>query len=233
MKRTVVYLLAMVLFLSACNALPSIQLPDSAPAVDVQATDAAMAETLAVETLNALPTPTLEPATDTPEPTSTFTQTATVTETSTATETLTPDPNITITATGTIETTTALTGTAYTATNTVTGTPPTATQSTTPSATETLYARFYGTLPPAIPYGKVKLINKSKAEVYISMDCTTVDGYHTIIEYPVPGRLRVSAPAGKYTYVAWVGGRQFQGWFGLGKRGEIEITFNKDKVTIK
>jgi hypothetical protein len=237
MKRTVVYMLAMVLFLSACNALPSFQLPDSAPAVDVQATDAAMAETLAVETLNALPTPTLEPATDTPESTSTLTQTATATETSTATETLTPDPNVTttdtstaITATGT---TTAVSVTPNTATSTVTGTPPTVTQSTTPSATETLYARFYGTLPPAIPYGKVKLTNKSKAEVYISMNCTTVDGYNTIIEYPVPGRLRVSAPAGKYTYVAWVGGRQFQGWFGLGNRGEVEITFNKDKVTIK
>jgi hypothetical protein len=225
MKRTVVYLLATALFLNACiPALPALQQPESAPAVDVQATDAAIAETLAVETLNALPTPTLEPATDTPEPTATFTQTATATETSTATA---------ATSTGTVETTTALTGTAFTATSTVTGTPPTATQSTTPSATETLHARFYGTLPPAIPFGKVRLINKSKAEVYISMKCTTVDGYTTIIEYPVYGRMRVSAPAGRYTYVAWVGGRQFQGWFGLGKGSEIEITFNKDKVTVK
>jgi hypothetical protein len=226
MKKSVVYLLAMALFLGACiPALPALQQPESAPAVDVQATDAAMAETLAVETLNALPTPTLEPATDTPEPTATFTQTATATETATATTS--------VTSTGTIETTTALTGTAFTATSTVTGTPPTATQSTTPTATETLHARFYGTLPPAIPFGKVRLINKSKAEVYISMQCTTVDGYKTILEYPVSGRMRVSAPAGRYTYVAWVGGKQFQGWFGLGKGSEIEITFNKDKVTVK
>ena len=64
MKRTVVYLLSMALFLSACiPALPSLGQPEEAPAVDVQATDAALAETLAVETLNALPTPTLEPAT--------------------------------------------------------------------------------------------------------------------------------------------------------------------------
>ena len=73
MKRIVVYLLATALFLSACiPALPSLQQPADAPAVDVQATDAALAATLAVETLNALPTPTLEPATDTPEPTVTL-----------------------------------------------------------------------------------------------------------------------------------------------------------------
>ena len=220
MKRTAVILLAIALFLSACiPALPSLQQPvEEVPALDVQATDAALAATLAVETLNALPTPTLESASDTPEPTATSTDTATATETATATTdpnataSSTPDPTVTTTATATV---------------TVTGTPATATP------TETLYARFYGTLPPAIPFGKVKLINKAKAEVYISMNCTTVDGYTTIIEYPVSGTMRVSAPLGKYTYVAWVGGRQFQGWFGLSKGDEIEITFNKDKVTIK
>jgi hypothetical protein len=219
MKRTVVYLLATALLLSACiPALPALQQPEEAPAVDVQATDAALAATLAVETLNALPTPTLEPATNTPEPSATSAETATATETTTATETLTPGSNASATAIGT-----AFTATVTTATATLSGTP---------TATETLYARFYGTLPPAIPYGKVKLINKSKTEVYISMHCTTVDGYTTIIEYPVAGTMRVSAPAGRYTYVAWVGGRQFEGWFGLGKGGEIEIIFNKDKVTV-
>jgi len=234
MKRTAVCLLATALFLSACiPALPSLQQPADSPAVDLQATDAALAATLAVETLNALPTPTLEPATDTPEQTATYTATVTNTATTTATETLTPDPNASATATGIVVTSTAITGTAFTATVTVTGTPPTATKSATPTATETLYARFYGTLPPTIPYGKVKLVNKAKAEVYISMNCTTVDGYTTIVEYPVSGTMRVSAPAGRYTYVAWVGGRQFQGWFGLGKGGEVEITFEKNKVTTK
>jgi hypothetical protein len=225
-------MLAMALLLSACiPALPSLQQPEEAPAVDVQATDAAMAQTLEAETLNPLPTPTL-PASDTPEPTSTPTNTATPTETATPTHvtvtvTLTIDPNVTITDTGT-----AITGTPITPTVTVTGTLPTVTQ-VIPTATETLHPRFYGTLPPALPFGKVKLINKSKAEVYVSLHCTTSDGYTTIIEYPVPQRLRVSAPAGKYTYVAWVGGRQFQGSFGLGKGNDIEITFFKDKVTIK
>ena len=226
MKRTAVFLLATALLLSACiPALPSLEQPEQAPTIDLAATNAALMATLAAGTLNAQTEPTLEPFTDTPEPTTTNTITATTTETATqtsdpiasVTESLTSDPNATI----------ALTDAAISATATVTGTPAT------PTATETLYARFYGTLPPTIPYGKVKLINKAKAEVYISMHCTTVDGYTTIVEYPVDGRMRVSAPAGKYTYVAWVGGRQFQGRFRLGKGGEIEITFNKDKVTVK
>lgn len=230
MKRTAVLAFITALLLSACiPALPSLQQPAEAPAVDVQATDASIAKTLEAETLNPLPTPTL-PASDTPEPTATPTNTAAPTDTVTATaatETLTPDPNVTATGTGT-----AITGTPFTSTATVTGTLPTATQFA-PTATETLYARFYGTLPPALPFGKVKLINRSKAEVYVSLHCTTVDGYTTIIEYPVAGRMSVSAPAGKYSYVAWVGGRQFQGSFSLGKGDDIEITFFKDKITIK
>lgn len=217
MKRTTVLFLAVAFLLSACiPALPQLQQTNPTPAVDSQATEAAMAETHSAETLNALPTPTLEPATDTPTPT------ATNTETPTATETMTEM---------TIETSTVLTGTAFTSTATLTGTPPTATNSVV-TATETLHPRFFGTLPPAIPYGKVKLVNRSKAETYISLYCTTIDGYTTIIEYPVYGRLRVSAPAGSYTYVAWVGGRQFQGAFHLGKGDEVEIIIGKGKITV-
>jgi hypothetical protein len=65
------------------------------------------------------------------------------------------------------------------------------------------------------------------------LQCTTVDGYKTIIEYPVAGLVKVSAPAGKYTYVAWVGGREFQGAFGLGKGDEVEILIEKDKLTVR
>jgi hypothetical protein len=102
-----------------------------------------------------------------------------------------------------------------------------------PQLTETLYPRFFGTLPPALPFGNVKLVNKAKVDVYVSLQCTTIDGYKTIIEYPVFGSFSVSAPAGRYNYVAWVGGRQFQGSFRLSKGEDLSITFNKDKVTIK
>jgi len=225
MKRTAVILLAMALLLSACiPALPSLQQPvEQEPAVDVQATDAALAATLAVETLNALPTPTLEPATNTPEPTFTEPIPATMTETATATI----DPNASVTATETSVISTSDAGATETATATSTVT------SATVTATETLYARFYGTLPPAIPFGKIKLINRSKTEVYVSLQCTTVDGYKTILEYPVEGSKKVSAPAGWYIYVAWVGGRQYEGQFGLTKNGDVEITFGQGKITVK
>jgi hypothetical protein len=222
MKKTGVYLLATALFLSACiPALPTLQQPEATPANDVQATDAALALTLAVETLNALPTPTLVPATDTLEPTATFTETATAVETATITATLTPDPNASATATET----------ALPPTATVTGTLPSVTPSVA-TATETLHPRFYGTLPPALPSGKVYLVNKAKAEVYVSLHCTTIDGYTTFIEYPVEGRMKVAAPLGKYSYVAWVGGREFKGSFSLSKNNDVVITFNKDKVTV-
>jgi hypothetical protein len=177
-----------------------------------------MAATFAAETLNALPTPTLMPATEPLEPTATDTELPSVT--ATATETVSPDPNATSTETMIPQTAT------------ITGTLPTATQVVT-TETETLYPRFFGTLPPALPFGQVKLSNRAKVDVYVSLQCTTIDGYKTIIEYPVFGSFSVSAPAGRYNYVAWVGGRQFQGSFRLSKGEDLSITFNKDKVTIK
>ena len=210
MKRTAVLVLAIVFLLSACIPSSFFEQPTVAPPVDSGATDAAMAATLVAGTLNALPTPTLVPATDTLEPTATDTEPPSAT--ATATETLTPEPNIT-------------TETLVSKTTTIT--------STLPTATETLHPRFYGTQPPAIPFGKVKLVNKAKADVYVSLQCMTIDGSKTIIEYPVFGSFRVSAPAGRYNYVAWVGGRQFLGSFRLSKGEDLTITFNKDKVTIK
>jgi hypothetical protein len=218
MKRTAVLILATVFILSACIPAPFLGQPTVTPAVDAQATEAAMAATFAAETLNALPTPTLMPATEPLEPTATDTELPSVT--ATATETVSPDPNATSTETMIPQTAT------------ITGTLPTATQVVT-TATETLYPRFFGTLPPALPFGQVKLSNRAKVDVYVSLQCTTIDGYKTIIEYPVFGSFSVSAPAGRYNYVAWVGGRQFQGSFRLSKDENLSITFNKDKVTIK
>ena len=222
MNRAAVLVLTVAFILSACIPLPFLGGPTAAPAVDAQATQAALAATLAAETLNALPTPTLVLAVDTPA--ATFTSVGS--PTAAATETLTPDPN------STTAPVIAVTGTMFTTTATLTGTIAPTTQANA-TATETLHPRFFGTLPPAIPFGKVRLVNRAKADVYVSLQCTTIDGYTTIIEYPVFGRLMVSAPAGKYNYVAWVGGRQFQGSFRLSKGEELSITFNREKVTIK
>jgi hypothetical protein len=217
MKRTAVLVLAIVFLLSACIPSSFFEQPTVAPPVDSGATEEAMAATLVAGTLNALPTPTLVPATGTLEPTATDTEPPPATPT--ATETLTSEPNTTA-------------ETMVSETTTITGTLPTTTQAVA-TTTETLHPRFYGTLPPAIPFGKVRLVNKAKADVYVSLQCMTIDGSKTIIEYPVFGSFRVSAPAGRYNYVAWVGGRQFLGSFRLSKGEDLTITFNKDKVTIK
>lgn len=209
MKRTAVLVLA-TFILSACVPGPFIGQPTVPPAVDSQATDASLAATAAAETLNALPTATAAPATETLEPTATETATATATPvpSGNSKETVAPE---TATATGTLPTATAALAT----------------------ATVTLYPRFYGTLPPAVPFGEITLANKAKVDVYVSLQCTTIDGYKTIIEYPVFGSFDISAPAGRYNYVAWVGGREFQGSFRLDKGEDLAITFNQDKITIK
>lgn len=159
-----------------------------------------------------------------------------VTPTLTATQ---PTPTETVNPVLLTLTATLLAGTP-TGNTTVAGTDSAA--STTPSATTVASTGpitgspeplFYGTLPPNLPYGTVNLFNRSHVEVYISLRCVTKDGYVTIIEYPVKKTVTASAPAGKYTYVAWVGGQKFQGSFNLDKDGFITITFFKDKVNVK
>jgi hypothetical protein len=214
-NRIAILVFASTLILSACIPLPFLTEPTAAPPVDAQATDNALAATLAAQTLNALPTPTPIPVTDTREPAATDTKLPTSTQAPSETATFPPDLTTTITTTATFVETVFIANSQVNAT-----------------ATETLHPRFYGTLPPAIPYGKVALINRAKAEVYVSLQCTTIDGYKTILEYPVFGRLKVSAPVGRYTYVAWVGGREFQGSFQLGRGDDLTITFTKEKVSI-
>ncbi|MFZ5910537.1 MAG: hypothetical protein ACOYYU_11020 [Chloroflexota bacterium] len=228
MSRTVGLALAMALFLSAC--IPELSLPGLTtgnPSPDAQASEAALASTLAIETLNALPAATQPPA-------GMPTLTATHTKTALPTPSLSTTPTASAALSGTPATDTAtatVTGTLATASLLPTGTPASGTPAS-PTATETLHARFYGTLPPAIPSGKIVLLNRSKSEVYVSLRCTTLDGNVTILEYPVGGKMRISAPAGYYTYVAWVGGRKFEGRFNLAKNGEINITFEKKKVKV-
>jgi len=228
MSRTVGLALAMALFLSACiPGLPLPRLTTGNPSPDAQASEAALAATLAIETLNALPAASQPPA-------ASPVLTATRTKASLPTPSLSTTPTASATVSGAPATDTAtatVTGAVATASLPPTGTPATGTPAT-PTATETLHPRFYGTQPPAIPYGKIVLLNRSKSEVYVSLRCTTLDGNITIIEYPVGGKMRISAPAGRYTYVAWVGGRKFEGRFNLAKNGEISMTFEKKKVKV-
>ncbi len=156
-----------------------------------------------------------------------FTATEQPPPTQTQSPTQTPRP----TATSAPITATAEASPTPTVTSTESSAAPTATSaavSATP--TETLHPRFYGTQPPDVPFAKMQLANKSKAEVYVSLQCTTDDGRLIILEYPVYGVMKVSAPIGDYVYVAWVGGRKFTGRFTLTRAGNVVIRFYKDKV---
>lgn len=237
MSRFVGVALVMALFLSAC--IPGLSLPQfplGNPSPDSQATDSVLAATLAVETLKALSTPTIEPSDTAATPIEVRTKTPTPSKTPSQT------PTTEATLSGTPATFTAIpptmteTPVTPTATLTLTGAPviltPIVITPITVTTTQTLHPRFFGTLPPAIPSAKVFLINKSKSEVYVSLQCTTIDGYKTILEYPVNGKMKISAPVGRYFYVAWVGGKKFTGSFNLGKQDEASIVFEKNRVTV-
>jgi hypothetical protein len=230
MKKSLFVVLILSLALSAC--LPAfLQQPianngtGEAPQVNIQETAAAMAGTMAAQTIAALPTPTL----------AALNKVVAVSPTSTSTLPATINPNILVTTTMLTVNPTAspVTGTAtIVPVNTATQTP-TPGSSGLATPTVTLHVRFYGTLPPNLPFGSITLSNKSKAEAYISLLCKTTDGYTTILEYPVKGTFDINAPAGKYTYVTWVGGNKMTGAFSLGKTQERFITLYKDKVSIE
>ncbi len=229
MKKIFILVVLLGLSLSACvpDALqPQAANPTPISEVVLQATAAVLSQ----QTLQALPTATTAPS-NTPvvsTPTSTPTQ---------ATPTETQNPILlTLTATlgtGTVAPGTELAGIPTTASGTLQAanaaslTPNPLTPST------TLHPQFYGTLPPAVPYNYIVLTNKAGADVYISLRCETASGNVTILEYPVKKLVEVEAPVGQYTYVAWVGGRQFTGAFALTKDKAIRIDFFKSRIAIK
>lgn len=222
MKKVILLLTALCLTLSAC--VPALFQTDAASPVPISETDLqATAAILSQQTLQSLPSPT-------PAPSNTavmLTDTRTPTQ---ATPTETQNP-ILLTLTATLGTGTVIAGTP------ATGTPGTSTVTPNPAfsatPTETLHPQHYGTMPPNLPFGQIMLINNSKAEVYISLQCTTKDGYVTIIEYPVGRKIEINAPAGRYVYVVWVGGNKIVGKFGLDKFQDLTLTIYKDRVEIK
>lgn len=225
MKRLIFLAIALNIVFTACAPAPA-QPTNSAPTIDLQATAAVLSQ----QTLQSLPTPTLLPS-ETPvvaPPTETPIQ-------PTPTETQNP---ILLTLTATL-------GTGTVAANGTSGTPVTSIPgslqvTTTPSstldpaiATGTAHFQYYGTMPPNLPFGEITLINKSKAEVYVSLQCTTKEGYVTIIEYPVKNTVEAKAPLGQYVYVIWVGGNKLVGSFSLTQAKDVKITIFKDRATIK
>jgi len=101
------------------------------------------------------------------------------------------------------------------------------------TATPTLHAQFFGTLPPLVPSGRLILRNRSHAEAYVSFQCINRENTLSILEYPVAKWMEVKIPSGKCDYVAWVGGRQFLGKFSLDTGGQKMIIFYLDRILIK
>jgi LysM repeat protein len=91
---------------------------------------------------------------------------------------------------------------------------------------------FVGTVPSGSPEGRIKLVNRSNSDVYVSLQGTTTDGSSVIREYPVIDSATVKVPAAWYVYVAWVGGQKYVGQFKLGGDAEHTITFFGNKVVV-
>ena len=227
MKKTLPILFVFSVFMYAC--LPAF--PGSpAPAVtnlsneELQGT----AEVLSQQTLQALPTPSSEPS-QTPV---VMSATSEIMPNVTLTNQLqTPQEGI---PTNTLEAQTCATSTTMNATapSTAANTPTLGSPAPTNTA-ESLHPRFYGTLPPNLPSGEITLVNKSKSEAYISMQCTTQDGYVTIIEYPVKFKVVTRVPSGKCKIVGWVGGVKMTGGFSLSSREAKTINIFKDRIEVK
>jgi hypothetical protein len=229
MKKMLFVFTALCFTLSAC--IPAAFRPQAtspAPVLpDIQATVAVQVE----QTVQSMPTPSLAPS-NTPvviTATSAPTQTQ-LPPTSTATITATQNPpQSTLTATLGTSAATMTAGTAGTLPFTATANP---SLSATPTGTS--HYQYYGTMPPNLPSGNISLINMSKRDGYISLQCTTTDGYTTVVEYPVGGStVNAKIPAGQYYYVAWVGGQQFSGSFKLGKSQDRKILMYKDRIEVK
>jgi hypothetical protein len=219
MKKNVVVLGSILaLLLGACSQLPGFTpTPGTGPTPTVD-----LFKTAVAQTLTALPTLVTSPITDT----------ATVPAASPVLPaTDTPSPTFTPVTDLTTTPATATSGFA-------TGTPAPANGTATPVTGQvtviwTLAVRKYGTQPPLVPFSHITLINKAKAEAYISLHVDMPEGGNSVIEYPVKGTIKIEAPVGLYSYVAWVGGNKMVGNFRLHNNDDLSITLYKDKVVIK
>jgi len=225
MRKTVVVLGSIFsLLLGACLPIFN-STPGPGPTVDAAGTSDALFKTAVAQTLTAQPTlPPVAFVTSTAV-VSVASPTSPATLAPTEIQSFTPLPDLTTTpATATLG---PATPTGVAANGTPTLVPGQVT------AIWTLAIRKYGTLPPAVPFTRVNLVNKANAEAYISLQVTMNDGKYSIIEYPVEGTIRIDAPVGSYLYVAWVGGNKMVGNFRLHQNDEVSIILYKDKVVIK
>lgn len=229
MKRTFLNLASLLaLLFSACSQIPGLTpTPGTGPTVNPDDQfQTAVAQTLTARAT--LPSASETATTTLSSPVVSATDTATPLGPSiTDTPTITSTPIIDLSATSVTATANIATATGLPASGSSTATLP-------PGVTPiwTLAVRTYGTLPPAVPFSNITLVNKANTEAYISLQVTMPDGKYSILEYPVEGRVTIKAPVGSYLYVAWVGGRKMVGEFRLRNDDDLTITLQKDRVVI-
>jgi hypothetical protein len=230
MKRIVIVLVSMLALLSgACGQIPGLTpTPGTGPTVNPDD----QFKTAVAQTLTARPSVTSAAVTDTATaPRNTETPTPTVSPVISVTDTVTVTPTQIIDLSATSVTATGNVPTATIVPANLTPTSTLAAGQVTPIWT--LAIRTYGTLPPAVPYSNITLVNKSRTEAYISLQVTMPSGEYSIIEYPVQGRIKIQAPVGSYLYVTWVGGRKMVGEFRLKNNDDMTITLYRDRVVIQ
>jgi hypothetical protein len=229
MNKTIVVLASLLtLLVGACSQIPGLTpTPGTGPTVNPDDLfQTAVAQTLTARATLPSETATVPAVTDTASPTAS--PVLSVTDTQAAgTETATPTPIIDLSATSI-----TATGNIPTATNLPANGTTTATLAPGVTPIWTLAVRTYGTLPPAVPFSNITLVNKANTEAYISLQVTMPDGTYSIIEYPVEGRITFQAPVGSYLYVTWVGGRKMVGEFRLRNDDDLTITLFRDRVAI-
>jgi hypothetical protein len=221
--RKFIFVSAAALMIGAC-VLPVTftPAPNPNPVVDSAGTAESMMETAVIQTLNAQPsvTPVIAEATVTATVVLQASASPTATAVSESNATLAAIDTASPEATGTFEIPTA---TEFSAVQ-----PPGVS-----TATLTPGVLTYGTLPPAVPFSQVTLINRAGTQAYISLQVTTAEGGPTILEYPVSGQIRIKAPIGHYLYVAWVGGRKMVGEFRLRRDDDLSVILYRDRIEIK
>lgn len=87
-------------------------------------------------------------------------------------------------------------------------------------------------IPKNAAYASINLVNKSEADVYISLRSNRADGTVAINEFPVKRRDQVEIPVGWIDYIAYVGGTKYTGGFQLNEGTLHTITFNRTKVVV-
>jgi hypothetical protein len=231
MKKTIVLVSVLALLVGACSQIPGLTpTPGTGPTVNPDD----QFQTAVAQTLTARATLPSGSVTDTAtvpaaSPVLSATDTATsIAPSITDTPTITSTPIIDLSATSGTATSNIATATSLPANGTST-----ATLAAGVTPIWTLAIRTYGTLPPAVPFSNITLVNKAKTEAYISLQVTMPDGKYSIIEYPVEGRIKIQAPVGSYLYVAWVGGRKMVGEFRLRNNDDLMITLYRDRVAVQ